>query len=82
MWEQSTMAVFDDDESLQRRTRSQRPCTFWAVRGGNCPPRFLGIGLRSRMRLPRAILAKNGAALSVPFMFHDWRRSAVDHIGP
>jgi len=27
MWEQSTMAVFDDDESLQRRTRSQRPST-------------------------------------------------------
>ena len=53
---------------------------LWVLRGGKCPPRFLGSVLRSRMRLPRAILAKNGAALLAPFTFHDLRRSAVTHI--
>ena len=43
MWEQSTMAIFDDDESLQRRTSLNGPALpLWALRGGTCPPRFLG----------------------------------------
>jgi integrase len=39
-----------------------------------------GIAKFYQTRLPRAILAKNGAALSAPFTSHDLRRSAVTHI--
>jgi integrase len=39
-----------------------------------------GLAKFYKVRLPRAILAKNGTALSASFTSHDLRRSAVTHI--